>query len=211
MKNKAEIKGIIFDLGGVIVGSFGKEFLKYVSFKLNVSADKADMLAEAIQKGEPPLQRGEVSTIKFWSDVCDSLNIDHPSKEVAEKLWIEPYKQYVNIKKDTLKLIQKLKGKYKLAILSNTIKEHSEINKNRGLFNNFDIVLLSYKEGLRKPEKEFFEAAAKKLNLSFNELLFVDDEMRWVKAARNHGLKAVLFKSAEHLKKEFEKLGIVVN
>lgn len=211
MKNKTEIKGIIFDLGGVIVGSLGKEFLSYVSLKLNVSADKVDMLAEAIQKEEPLLQRGEISTIKFWHNVCDDLNISYPSDEVAKVLWIEPYKKYVDVKEDTLKLIQKLKGKYKLAILSNTIKEHSEISKNKGIFNNFNVVLLSYEVGMRKPEKEFFEIAAKKLNLSFNELLFIDDEMRWVEAAQSHGLKTVLFESAKQLKKEFENLGIVVN
>mgnify|MGYP001592712613 FL=1 len=207
MNNDDKIKGIIFDLGGVLVEAFGKEFLAYAGQKLGVPVEK---LGEAVQKEEPSLQRGEITATQFWRDVCKGLSIDCPSEEILQTLWVRPYKECANIKKDTLELVKRLRGKYKLAILSNTIEEHNEVNKQRGLFENFDTVLLSNEIGMRKPEKEFFDAAAKKLNLSFDELLFVDDKMRWVEAARNHGLEAILFESAEQLEKEFEKLGIRV-
>lgn len=205
MNDSTKIKGIIFDLGGVIVEAFGKEFLTFAGQKLDVSIEK---LGETVQKEEPPLQRGEITAIKFWQNVCKRLNINCPNKEILQTLWVEPYAQNVHVKEDALELIKKLKGKYKLAILSNTIGNHNEINKRRRLYDDFDAVLLSNEIGMRKPEKEFFEAAAKELKLSFNELLFVDDEMRWVKAARNHGLRAILFESAKQLEKELDKLGI---
>lgn len=205
MSSQTKIKGIIFDLGGVIVEIFGKEFLIYASQKLSVSAEK---LGEMVQKEEPPLQRGEITVIQFWQNVCKGLSVNCPNEKILRTLWVEPYRQHANIKEDSWELIKRLKGEYKLAILSNTIKEHNEINKSRGLFDVFDAVLLSDEMGMRKPEKEFFEAAARELKLSFDELLFVDDEMRWVEAARNHGLKAILFESAEQLEKEFKRMGI---
>lgn len=205
MNSQTKIKGIIFDLGGVIVEALGNEFLDYTSLKLDVSVKK---LGEAVQKEEPPLERGEITTIKFWSNVCNKLGVNCPSKEILGTLWTKPYKQYAKVKEDTLALVKKLKGRYKLAILSNTMEEHNEINRKRGLFDGFDVVLLSNEAGMRKPEKEFFEAAAKKLNLSFGELLFVDDDIRWVEAARNYGLGAILFESAGQLEKEFENLEI---
>lgn len=207
MSNYGKIKGIIFDLGGVLVEAFGKEFLAYASQKLGVPVEK---LGEAIQEEEPPLQRGEITSIQFWQIVCKGLSVNCPNEEISQTLWVEPYKQHANVKEDTLELTRRLKGRYKLAILSNTLKEHNEINKRRGLYDDFDAVLLSNEIGMRKPEKEFFEVAARRLNLSFAELLFVDDEMRWVEVARSHGLKAILFESAEQLEKEFKKLGIRV-
>lgn len=205
MSNPTKIKGIILDLGGVLVEAFGKEFLAYASQKLGVSTQK---LGEAVQKEEPPLQRGEITAIKFWQNICKELGVNYPNEEILQSLWVKPYVEHAKIKEDALTLIKRLKGKYKLAILSNTIDEHNQINKKRGLYDGFDAVLLSNEVGMRKPEIEFFEAVARKLNLSFNELLFVDDERRWVEAARNYGLGAILFLSAEQLEKEFEKFGI---
>lgn len=206
MNNQTAIKGIIFDLGGVIVEAFGQQFLIYASQKLGVSVEN---LEEVVQKEEPSLQRSEITSIQFWQRICKELGVICPNEEILQSLWVKPYEEHAKIKEDTLKLIQKLKGNYKLAILSNTIYEHNEINKQRKLYDNFDAVLLSNKLGMRKPEKRFFDAVARKLNLSPEELLFVDDEMRWVVAARNYGLKAILFESAEQLEQELEKLGCV--
>jgi len=209
MSKKDKIKGIIFDLGGVLVEAFGKEFLEYASEKLKAPKDKLGVM---IQKEEPALQRGEITNIEFWQRVCDRLSIECPSKKILLTLWLKPYKQQAKIKKDTLALVKRLqKNRYKTAILSNTQEEHNQINKKRKLFDYFDLVLLSNEVGMRKPERKFFQLASKELGIPFTQLVFVDDEMRWVRAAKRCGLKAILFKSAGQLEKVLNKLGIHVD
>lgn len=205
MVEKNKIKGIIFDLGGVLVGDSGPVCIENTSKKLKVSSDR---LKRVILKEELPLQRGEETSIHFWYRVCETLNIQCPSDKILSSLWKEPYKRNVKIKRDTLDLAKRLKGKYKLAILSNTISEHVAIHRKRKLFEYFDAVLLSNEVGMRKPEKEFFTLASRKLAVSSNRLLFIDNEMRWVRAARKHGLNAILFKSTDQLEKSLNRLDI---
>ncbi len=200
---KTKIEGIIFDLGGVLVEDFGRQFLDNASRKLKVPATK---LKKVIQQEEAALQKGKETSLEFWRRVCGQLKIECPLDKVLETLWTRPYRKHARIKKDMLKLVKKLREQYKVVVLSNTIKEHSKINGERGIFDYFDAVLLSNEIGLRKPEKKFFQEASKKLSISPDRLLFVDDEMRWVKAARKHGLRAILFKSKESLEETVSKL-----
>ena len=208
MKKKNKIKGIIFDLGGVLLSGFNLVFFKYASKQLKISSNK---LKKVIQKEEDLFQRGKETSIRFWYRVCKKLNIKCPSDRILASLWTKPYKQNVKIKKDVIILAKHLGKKYPLAILSNTLKEHSIINRKRNLFRYFDffdVVLLSDEVGLRKPQKEFFRLASKKLNIPFRNLLFIDDDIRWVKAARKLGLQSILFKSATQLEKTLKKLEI---
>lgn len=208
MGKKDKIKGIIFDLGGVLVETFEKEFLECASKQLKVSKNK---LATIIQQEEPALQRGKITSIEFWHRVCGKLGIEYLSDKVLQTLWIKPYKKHAKINNEMLKFVKKIRNNYKLAVLSNTIKDHSQINRKRNLFDYFDKVLLSDKVRLRKPEKEFFNEASKRLGIPFKNLIFIDDETRWVKAAKKHGLNAILFKTVDQLKKSLGKFGIRVD
>ncbi|GMQ95320.1 MAG: HAD family phosphatase [Patescibacteria group bacterium] len=207
MEKRNKIKGIIFDLGGVLVENFSVAFLEKASKELKV---RPDALRRAVQREEPRLQRGEETIVQFWHKVYEKLKVRCPSDRASFSLWVETYERHAKIKKDTIALIRLLQSKYKLAILSNTLEEHNKINRKRKLFDYFDVVLLSNEVGMRKPEKEFFALASKKLDIPLSNLLFVDDEIRWISAARKHGLQAILFKSADQLKEAFRKLGISV-
>jgi len=202
---KDKIKGIIFDLGGVLVDDLEPACLGNASKNLKVSFDK---LKRIIQNEVSPLQRGEENSIQFWQRICKKLYVRCPSDNILSSLWEEPYRESVKVKKDMLDLVKRLRGKYKLAILSNTIIEHAAVNRKRKLLGYFNVVLFSNEVGMRKPERRFFELAAERLGISFNNLVFVDNDIQLVRAARKYGLSAILFKSSEQLEKSFNRLGI---
>jgi len=207
-RNEIKIKGIIFDLGGVLIESFGSAFLKNASQKIGATKNK---LGKLVQTEEQFLERGEETSIEFWKRICKKLKIQCPSDRTLASLWVKPYKAHAKLKQDTISLVKKLQGKYKLAALSNTMKEHNLINRKRKLFNYFDVLLLSNELGMRKPERRFFELASKKLQIPFQNLLFIDDDMRWVRVARKYGLQAILFKSADRLEASLRRLGIHIS
>ncbi|MBU1046069.1 HAD family phosphatase [Patescibacteria group bacterium] len=206
MKKQSEIKGIIFDLGGVLIKDSGVAFIKYASGKLKIEPKK---LGKVIRQEADALGRGEETTLEFWHRVCCKLGIKCPSDKILQTLWVKPYKQHAKIKKGMFGLIKGLGKRYKTAILSNTIKEHSQINRERGLFDFFDEVLLSDEVGLRKPEKKFFGEASKRLGIPLKNMIFIDDDIRWVKAARKYGLDAILFKNKKQLVVALKRRGVL--
>ena len=203
---KPKIKGGIFDLGGVLIGDFSKAFFANTSKELKVPVDK---IKRAIRREEILLQQGKETSLQFWKRICKKLQITPPSNEVLLSLWSKPYRQNAKLNKGTFSLIKQLSKKYPLGVISNTLKEHTAINRKRNLFKYFDIVLLSHNVGLRKPQKEIFQFASKRLHISLNNLLFIDDELRWVKAARKAGLQSIQFKSSKQIEKRFKDMKVL--
>lgn len=84
--------------------------------------------------------------------------------------------EYAVLKKETIDVLERLKGKYKLAILSNgdSKSQHNKITK-VGIEQYFDEVLVSGDIGIHKPDKRIFEYVADKLNVKLEECLMVGD------------------------------------
>ena len=72
--------------------------------------------------------------------------------------------EFCVLKKETIDVLEKLKGKYKMAVLSNghSISQHSKIRKVE-IEKYFDEVLVSGDIGIDKPDKAIFEYMADKL------------------------------------------------
>jgi putative hydrolase of the HAD superfamily len=204
-----EIKGIIFDLGGVIVGNTSDSsngIFEYASKILNISTKK---IAKVVGKEALRLQIGQETSEIFWERVCQKLKVKCPPININSKFLTKNYLANNHINKQTVAIIHRLKKKYPVGTISNTIAQHAEINKKRKLFNNFDIVILSNEAGLRKPQKEIFELASREMKIPPKNLLFIDDDKRYVKAAKIAGLQSILFKSPKRLESDFHKRGIL--
>jgi putative hydrolase of the HAD superfamily len=56
-----------------------------------------------------------------------------------------------------------------------------------------DIVIYSHEEGMRKPDPRFYALACERLEVVPEAVLFVDDTLDWVEAARQLGMVGVHF------------------
>lgn len=65
---------------------------------------------------------------------------------------------------------------YKLGVITNgaSVSQHGKL-QNTGIEELFDVVVVSGDVGIRKPDVRIFELAAKKLNVSCSECVFVGD------------------------------------
>jgi len=140
--------------------------------------------------------------------VCQKLGVQAPKDDILLSLWTKLYNKR-KIKEDTLALVKKLHNKYPLGLISNTIEQHAQINRESGLFEEFDVVILSNEVGLEKPQKEIFELTSERMRIPLSELLFIDDIMRWVDAAKESGMQAVQFETAAQLERDLAKLQVV--
>ena len=194
------IKAIVFDSGGVIINQhlfferLGKIFMpkesKIFWHQINI---------EAI-----PLCKNLISEEEYWNRISRLTGKD--PKKIPKNLWSRGYTSGTKANGDVMEIIKKLKNKYKLAIVSNSIKSHEKINRKRGIFDMFDEVVLSHKVGLTKDSKKIFLLAAKRLKVKPVECIFIDDVADFVKVAKSAGMNGILFKNSAQLNKDMERI-----
>ncbi len=198
-------KGVIFDIGGVLLKN-DFAFVPYVSNLLKVPEGRIESVAESEWDA---LQRGEETSAEYWHRVCKILGIEPPAKSVLSKIWATSLQEGASVNEETILIVEKLAKQYQMGIISNTEKENCEFLHNQPFMKFFTEVLLSPEVGLRKPEFEIFDLATSRLGLEKSEILFIDDDERWVEAARNCGMEAIHFISADRLDLYFKDRGII--
>jgi 2-haloacid dehalogenase len=73
----------------------------------------------------------------------------------------------------------------------------------------FDGRVVSGEEGMRKPAQEFYQILLDRYNLQPHETLFIDDNLRNVRAAEQMGINSIHFLSPDQLKEELKERGIL--
>lgn len=193
------IKAVIFDIGGVLVNKSPvlREILDEFGLK---EGEIYDYYLETLRK----LEVGEIDEPTFWQLFTKKFNI---TKSVPNPSpLIKRYKEEIKINEGTLEIKSHLKRKgFKLAALSNTIPPHADYLKTLGVFENFDVVILSNEVGLLKPDPKIYELILQRLDVNPEETIFIDDDPNYIKGAEKVGIKGLVFLDARQLKKDLEK------
>ncbi|MEM3357298.1 MAG: HAD family hydrolase [Candidatus Bathyarchaeia archaeon] len=126
-----------------------------------------------------------------------NFDVSHPVVVEGTKTFAEEFMCYVCLDNDAVDVLQKLRGKYKLGIVSNlSIPECAwELLEKFDLKKYFDAIIFSGEINKRKPSPEIFEKALKTLGVKASQTLFVGDTPNMdIKGAKNAGINAVLIK-----------------
>lgn len=128
-----------------------------------------------------------VSYEQFYTDYCDVFALNRP----------------------ILRILAKLRPKYKLALISNTDRMRFDFIQNRfpELF-IFDGYALSFDLGLRKPEPGIYRAALQRVGSRPEYSLFIDDIQANIDAAECLGIKGILFNPDMDLEAELRQVGV---
>ena len=121
-------------------------------------------------------------------------------KIISEEEGKEIFKEYLKIYEnnwmlfdDSEDVINFLKEKYKLAIISNgdSMQQRQKI-ENLGLNKYFSDVFISEEVGFEKPKKEIFEIACKKINVMPENSIMIGDKFKVdIEGSINAGLNAI--------------------
>jgi 2-haloacid dehalogenase len=104
----------------------------------------------------------------------------------------------------------KASGKYKLYALSNWSAETFGIAQQQyEILNQFDGVVISGEEKIRKPFPQFYHILLNRYHLKPEECLFIDDNYRNVLAAQELGIPSIHFVGADTLSEELKKREII--
>lgn len=173
-----EVQTIILDLGGVIINHKSDKAWFEEDLLPNFEQETLDKLY--IDNYFKHFELGQVSIPDFVRTL-KAIAVDKEST-------VEKVRQHWNgslhdIPETRVQLLRRLKNRYKLILASNTNALHHEFIKNYMeekfgkdiLEENFHASYFSYRVGLRKPHREFYERILQEQHLDPAHCLFVDD------------------------------------
>ncbi len=201
---KAMIKAIVFDVGEVLLNGFwGIQFR--LEPLLGIKADKIFWMLEGEELSS--LFKGEITEEEYWKRILrkNKWNID---MKILKKSARDNFREIDGMRE----IVEKLKyGGFKLGLVSDHAKEWIDHCKEKyGYHKLFHSSLYSFEVGVRKPSKRIYELILDKLKIKPEECLYVDDQERNIKSAGEIGIKTILFKNSEELKRDLIGFGIEI-
>lgn len=199
VENK-DTRVIVFDFGGVIAKA---DTVQMTNFLINSFDINKEELSSAFRKMQDEVSVGG-SERQFWEQYANIKGI------VLANDWFDQYgtvikKAIVEIP-ETIILVKALQSQgYQTAMLSDVTQYQAEIIRQMGYYELFTPVLLSCETGVKKPKPEAFQILLQELKLPASLVLFIDDRIENVEAAKDQGIDAIHFLNPKQLKEELEK------
>ena len=104
----------------------------------------------------------------------------------------------------------KEKGEHRIYALTNWSAETFPVAQERFEFLQwFEGILVSGEEKMRKPQPEIYQLVLSRYDIQASEAIFIDDNLRNVKAAEKEGIRSIHFQSGADLRQQLEQLAIL--
>ena len=189
------IKNLIFDLGGVILDLS-------VDTTLSAFANLSGIDPATVKKlfvSSPQFEfyeKGGISDEEFRKFVKTLYDMD-ASDDQLDACWNA---MLLGFPQKKLDLLETLKGKYNVYLLSNTNNIHLQyinnillpkVNHHSQLDDFFHRAYYSHRMKKRKPDAEIFDQVLQEGNFLPEETLFLDDNLSNVEGAEKLGIKTV--------------------
>lgn len=201
-----KINTIIFDLGGVLIDWNPL----YVFDKMFDNEEKKKHFFENICTSDWNEKQDAGRSLK---EATEELIIKHPEwKEYIEAYYGRWEEMLGGPIHETVEIFRQLKqsGNYKLYALTNWSAETFPVALARYEFLHwFDGRVVSGEEKMRKPFPEFYQLILDRFQLTPQDTLFIDDNVRNVKAAEEVGLRTIVFQSPQQLRVDLVEAGIL--
>ena len=197
----SKIKNVVFDLGGVLINLDFDNCLN--AFR---KAGFQDIEKQACQFFSQ-FELGEISPEEFRKairkEVSEALS-DHEIDDMWNLMLLD-------IPREKLDLLLKLREHYMVYLLSNTNRIHwdyacEQMFCYRGFRVNdfFEDIFLSFEMHKAKPEKDIYEQMMKEANILPEETFFIDDSAINCQAAISLGIQSYHYHIGEDLSSLFE-------
>lgn len=205
-KRMKTINSVIFDLGGVLI-DWNPRYVYRTIFK---TEEEIDWFFENIathdwnenQDAGYPLDAATEELIK-----------KHPEWENEIRVYYGRWEEMLGGPiQETVEIFRELKQKpgLKTYALTNWSAETFPVALERFEFLHwFDGRLVSGEEKTRKPFPDIYQKLFNKFSIVPSQAVFIDDNLRNVKAAEEHGMISLHFKNADELRNKLTEMGIL--
>ena len=187
------VRWLLLDVGGVLEitddGVWPARFRARWAARLGLSESEWEQRLDAADL--PDIRTSSGFADRFWVGYCSALGATPTlMAELRADFWDE-YCGTAN--EELLQVLRALRGTVGLAILSNSGDGAREEEERRfGFAELFDPICYSHEIGVEKPDDRAFEVALARMGAAPGEVLFIDNVLRNIEAARRLGLRAHL-------------------
>ncbi|MEO1527852.1 MAG: HAD family phosphatase [Planctomycetota bacterium] len=185
------IEFVYFDLGNILV-RFGLEIA--ISNVARVAGVGTDIVRTSIYESglQDGYETGKFDGEDYARQARERLGVD--SSQLSTTSFLEAISDMFTPIDGMAELVEKVRKRYgRVGLLSNTCFAHWDWIRNQSWDVSkldFDVLILSYEVGAMKPDMAIYEAAEKAADVPQERLLFLDDKLENIQAARERGWQA---------------------
>lgn len=197
---------LLFDLGNTIIKLGYERVIENICRESSVNRDELLDIFEQ-SGGIRDMERGAVTFHDFYDFICDKAGYRGSSRQFHE-LWSDFFDGLIPGMEEVL---ERVRARHQLAFLSNSNEVHAELIPRRfaTVFQRDDRFIFSHRYRMAKPDQDIFHRATELLGTTPEQIVFVDDLLENVLAARGVGMKAFQFRDAATLTKDLKAEGLL--
>ncbi len=191
------IKAIVFDIGGVLVRTEDRTYREKLEEQYDLLPGGADRLVFDSKPAQASTI-GKAERSAIWDNIANKLRLsDQELDEFQTGFWAGD-----QLDTELLHFLQELRENYSTVLLSNAWSGHRMV-----LREEFDIlegktvdkILLSAELGVAKPDPQIYAILAKRIESAYDEILFVDDFIENIEAAKTLGIHTIHYQPGMNL------------
>ena len=200
------IRAVVFDFGNVICSFDPGLFIRHIATYSALS--KKELAATVMTRCDDLMndyESGRISSHDFFVMMSGRCRLSAP-----EPAFVKAFVEIFTPIPETLELLRRLKGRYRLGLLSNTNEWHYQHGILRAdAYPIFDTVTLSFEVKAMKPHRRIFEDAMAKLREPPEACVYIDDLCENADAAAKLGMHAIHYTGHEGLMKDLRNLQVI--
>lgn len=183
------ITALVLDFGGVIVRTEDHKGRIELEEKFHLTPGTAHELVFYSSIANSATV-GEAEPDEIWQHVAGELSLTPQElSQFKESFWAGD-----NMDEELIRFFKSCRSKYKTAILSNAWKNLREVlaeTYNIVEGQSVDHILISAELGVAKPDPKIYKILANTLDCPYHEILFVDDFIENIQAAKSLGIQTI--------------------
>jgi len=183
------IKGVIFDVGGVLLRTHDQGGRRKWETRLGLKPGELARLVFDSELGRSA-QLGQASLEEVWAWVGTRLSLNPAQLTILKRdFWAGD-----RLDRELCDYIRELRLRFRTGMLSNSwARDGWAMAQKLGFADCFDVFVTSAEIGVMKPNPRIYHVALQRLGISPPEAIFVDDFVENVEAARRLGMQAIHF------------------
>jgi HAD superfamily hydrolase (TIGR01509 family) len=195
------ITWFLIDLGNCLIKLAYERVIASICRDASVGRDA---LIEILEQpgGYRDMERGAITFREFYDFLCDKAGYRGTPLDLR-RVWSDFFDGPIP---GAETLLEQIRERYRVAFLSNSNEVHAEVIPRQfsTLFRRDDRFIFSHRFRVAKPDPEIFRRALEVIGALPQNVVFLDDLLENVLAARTIGLHAFQFIDAQQVTRELE-------
>jgi len=195
----AGIKAVLFDCDGVLC-----HFLRFAQVLEREYEITREMTSEFFKKAFLPALLGNADVLAILPPFLEQWRWKGSAQEFLE-LWLFSERE---VKPGMIDIVNELRqaGYYVGAATNQELHRASYLRSQMGFDKLFDQSFISSELGYMKPEPEYFQVVTSRIGVAPHQILFIDDQQNYLKAASECGWRTILFTDEQDTRQKLEAM-----